>query len=195
MICYLFQNLFSIFAIFDFICKVALVYLLVFSFWFLLGSVLAIPFVISGLFCAAFDRFLRDVKKIKETKNERPIPKIDKNLIYYKANEMGKRNIEFVYESVSNWIFENIKNHPKKYLILEDNAIHFKQMIFQMDAITISSNNPEWKWEYACDNEAIIKCLEARLHSIAKNISKQTNNKVEVPEELEQMVKSLFWSV
>lgn len=192
MICYLLQNLFSIF---DFVCKVGLVYLLVFSFWFILGAVLLAPFVIAGLVCTAFNRFLEDVEKIKETKNKRPVPKIDKNLIYYKANEMGKRNIEFVYNSVSNWIFENIKDHPKKYLILEDNTGHFKQMIFQMDSITMSSNNPEWKWEYACDNEAIIKCLEARLHAIAKNISKQTNNKVEVPEELEQIVKSLFWSV
>jgi hypothetical protein len=200
MICYFLQNLFLVP---DVIFKSISIYLALVLFWLCLGSVIITPWVIGLLFCAMVDRFIINIKKeINSEPPERPTPNINKNLIYRTANEIGKRNIEFVWESVFDWIFENAKDHPKKYLILSpiwhresDNFYEFKRMIFNMGDICIDSDNPQWRWEYACDNETIIKSLETRLDMIAADISKQTSKKVEAPEELKQMVKSLFWSV
>jgi hypothetical protein len=197
MICYFLQNLFLVL---DVIFKSISIYLALVVFWLILASVIITPWLIVYLFCTMMWREFYGQTSSEPPK--RPTPNINKNLIYYKANEIGKRNIEFVYESVFDWILENTKDHPKKYLIIcpigcgdADNFYEFKRMIFDMGGICIDSDDPQWRWEYACDNETIIKCLETRLDMIAADISKQTSKKVEAPEELKQIVKSLFWSV
>ena len=131
---------------------------------------------------------------------------INSNLVYELADNTARKNIDFVCESVAEWVFECLKNHENKHIkchsvlfLFRHNAINMDRLYVNMETRKyIKSISPKLDWDWARTNEEIINCLEGSLLETSNLVSeyrkKNGEEPVEVPEKFKLMIRSIFWS-
>ncbi len=142
----------------------------------------------------------KKIQILRQTAQERQeiIEKININLNYISANESSRNNIHFVYESVAEWAFNELKPYENRFHHFDNIINDFHVFLFNMKNYYESAATDVFfgggKIEESA-NEFLIRRLHFLMDNMAKRIENVSNKKCEVPEELIQKINSLFWSL
>jgi hypothetical protein len=124
---------------------------------------------------------------------------MNKNLNYLFADEVSKKNIHFVYESVAEWVYNELFSCQKnKFYNFTNIMSNFHNTIFNMNGhyqaqFTLREISGDPIEDNA--NKFLLEALHSLVNKMAKKIENVTDEKCEVPEELSQKINSLFWSM
>lgn len=160
-----------------------------------LTAVLAVGF---GLFelmkkLDSLDRKKYALAPIKPT----TIQKLNKNLDFIVAENHARDNIAYVYESVAEWVYNELSQSENKFYHFANMTFPFKSFLFNMEGYyKAHATHADVFGEVIMTQE---RFLLENLHKALENITKQleyiTKKQYEVPEELKQKINSLFWSL
>lgn len=158
-----------------------------------LASVLALGF---GLFELMKKLDSLDRKKyvpIKPTTTQ----KLNKNLNFTLAENYAKDNIAYTYESVAEWVYNELSQSKNKFYHFGNMTFSFKSCLFNMEGYYKAHvANADLCGELAKTPEKfLLENLHEEMEDITKQLEYITKKQHKVPEELRQKINSLFWSL